>query len=190
LGVRIIGATLKIFNIRIARYIVSNQKYPDCWGYPDYPKYPDYRGYRGYRKIWNIRISRYIRSTRIIPDFRGHSDYQKYLDYRGYPDYRSCPENIKFSDRAVFSEHPKISGLSRISRLSEISRLPEVIRTENMRKNLEFYFTIITIFKLKKKLNIHIIIDTDRLCFLVVRVPGFRCRGSGSIPGAAGFSEK
>jgi hypothetical protein len=30
----------------------------------------------------------------------------------------------------------------------------------------------------------------DRLCGLVVRVPGYRSRGPGSIPGAARFSEK
>jgi hypothetical protein len=30
----------------------------------------------------------------------------------------------------------------------------------------------------------------DRLCGLVVRVPGYRCRGPGSIPGAIRFSEK
>jgi hypothetical protein len=31
---------------------------------------------------------------------------------------------------------------------------------------------------------------SDRLCGLVVRVPGYRSRGLGSIPGATGFSEK
>jgi hypothetical protein len=30
----------------------------------------------------------------------------------------------------------------------------------------------------------------DRLCGLVVRVPGYRCRGPGFIPGATRFSEK
>jgi hypothetical protein len=30
----------------------------------------------------------------------------------------------------------------------------------------------------------------DRLCSLVVRVPGYRSRGPGSIPGATRFSEK
>jgi hypothetical protein len=30
----------------------------------------------------------------------------------------------------------------------------------------------------------------DRLCGLVVRVPGYRSRGPGSIPGATGSSEK
>jgi hypothetical protein len=30
----------------------------------------------------------------------------------------------------------------------------------------------------------------DRLCALVVRVPGYRSRSSGSIPGATRFSEK
>jgi hypothetical protein len=30
----------------------------------------------------------------------------------------------------------------------------------------------------------------DRLCGLVVRVPGYRSRGSGLIPGATRFSEK
>jgi hypothetical protein len=32
--------------------------------------------------------------------------------------------------------------------------------------------------------------DMDRLCGLVVRVPGYRSRGPGSNPGAARFSEK
>jgi hypothetical protein len=31
---------------------------------------------------------------------------------------------------------------------------------------------------------------TDRLCGLMVRVPGYRSRGTGSIPGATRFSEK
>jgi hypothetical protein len=31
---------------------------------------------------------------------------------------------------------------------------------------------------------------SDRLCGLVVRVPGYRSRGPGSIPGATRFSEK
>jgi hypothetical protein len=30
----------------------------------------------------------------------------------------------------------------------------------------------------------------DRLCGLAVRVPGYRSRGPGSIPGATTFSEK
>jgi hypothetical protein len=30
----------------------------------------------------------------------------------------------------------------------------------------------------------------DRLCGLVLRVPGYRARGPGSIPGATKFSEK
>jgi hypothetical protein len=30
----------------------------------------------------------------------------------------------------------------------------------------------------------------DRLCGLVVRVPGYRSRGSESLPGASSFSEK
>jgi hypothetical protein len=32
--------------------------------------------------------------------------------------------------------------------------------------------------------------SSDRLCGLVVRVPGYRSRGPGSIPGATRFSEK
>jgi hypothetical protein len=32
--------------------------------------------------------------------------------------------------------------------------------------------------------------STDRLCELVARVPGYRSRGPGSIPGATRFSEK
>jgi hypothetical protein len=31
--------------------------------------------------------------------------------------------------------------------------------------------------------------NIDRLCGLVVRVPGYRTTGQGSIPGAIGFSE-
>jgi hypothetical protein len=34
------------------------------------------------------------------------------------------------------------------------------------------------------------IICKDRLCGLVVRVPGYRSRGPGSIPGAIRFCEK
>jgi hypothetical protein len=34
------------------------------------------------------------------------------------------------------------------------------------------------------------IMQTDRLCGLVVRVTGYRSRCPGSIPGATGFSEK
>jgi hypothetical protein len=38
--------------------------------------------------------------------------------------------------------------------------------------------------------NLYIYIYTyDRLCSLVVRVPGYRTRGPGSIPGATIFSE-
>jgi hypothetical protein len=33
-------------------------------------------------------------------------------------------------------------------------------------------------------------ISVDSLCGLVVRVPGYRSRGQGSIPGATRFSEK
>jgi hypothetical protein len=33
-------------------------------------------------------------------------------------------------------------------------------------------------------------IKTDHLCVLVVRVPGYRSRGTGLIPGTARFSEK
>jgi hypothetical protein len=33
-------------------------------------------------------------------------------------------------------------------------------------------------------------VKKDRLCGLVVRVPGYRSRGQGSIPGATRFSEK
>jgi hypothetical protein len=32
--------------------------------------------------------------------------------------------------------------------------------------------------------------SSDRLCGLVVRVPGYNSRGTGSIPGASRFSEK
>jgi hypothetical protein len=39
------------------------------------------------------------------------------------------------------------------------------------------------------ELNV-LILPADRLCVLVVRVPGYRSRGPGSIPGATGFSEK
>jgi hypothetical protein len=32
--------------------------------------------------------------------------------------------------------------------------------------------------------------SSDHLCVIVVRVPGYRSRGPGSIPGATGFSKK
>jgi hypothetical protein len=35
-----------------------------------------------------------------------------------------------------------------------------------------------------------VISSMDRLCGLVFRVPGYRSRGPGSIPGATRFSEK
>jgi hypothetical protein len=35
-----------------------------------------------------------------------------------------------------------------------------------------------------------VVIVVDRLCDLVVRVPGYESRGLGSIPGATRFSEK
>jgi hypothetical protein len=38
-------------------------------------------------------------------------------------------------------------------------------------------------------INLFIVIF-DRLCGLVVRVPGYRSRGPGSIPSATSFSEK
>jgi hypothetical protein len=37
--------------------------------------------------------------------------------------------------------------------------------------------------------EIWIVVD-DRLCGLVARVPGYRSRGPGSIPGATRFSER
>jgi hypothetical protein len=37
---------------------------------------------------------------------------------------------------------------------------------------------------------IYLILPADPLCGLVVRVPGYRSRGHGSIPGSARFSEK
>jgi hypothetical protein len=33
-------------------------------------------------------------------------------------------------------------------------------------------------------------VNNDRLCGLVVRVPGYRSRGVGSVPGVTRFSEK
>jgi hypothetical protein len=37
---------------------------------------------------------------------------------------------------------------------------------------------------------LNFMIYSDRLCGLLVRVPGYRYRGAGSIPGAIRFSEK
>jgi hypothetical protein len=36
----------------------------------------------------------------------------------------------------------------------------------------------------------NVVFLSDRLCGLVIRVPGYRSRGQGSIPGATRFSEK
>jgi hypothetical protein len=46
--------------------------------------------------------------------------------------------------------------------------------------------------KVKKKMHVFgaLIRMVDRLCGLVVRVPVYRFRGPGSIPGATKFSEK
>jgi hypothetical protein len=39
-------------------------------------------------------------------------------------------------------------------------------------------------------INHHLILIFDRLCGLVVRIPGYRSIGPGSIPDATRFSEK
>jgi hypothetical protein len=44
------------------------------------------------------------------------------------------------------------------------------------------------VFPVRYKLNFYILERNDRLCGLVVRVPGYRFRGSGSIPGATRLS--
>jgi hypothetical protein len=44
--------------------------------------------------------------------------------------------------------------------------------------------------ELEKENFLFVNVLSDRLCGLVVRVPGYRSRGRGSIPGAARFSEK
>jgi hypothetical protein len=45
-------------------------------------------------------------------------------------------------------------------------------------------------FAINSLLSISFCLASDRLCGLVVRVPGYRSRGPGSIPGATRFSEK
>jgi hypothetical protein len=61
-----------------------------------------------------------------------------------------------------------------------------VVCYENVfRKNWVAYYTI--------PCNTYFLIifcGSDRLCGLVVRVPAYRSRGPGTIPGATGFSEK
>jgi hypothetical protein len=47
------------------------------------------------------------------------------------------------------------------------------------------------VLPVRYELNLYVMqMKVDRLCGLVVRVPGYRSRGSGSIPGANRFSEK
>jgi hypothetical protein len=45
------------------------------------------------------------------------------------------------------------------------------------------------VFPVRYELNL-CYVEGDRLCGLVVRVPGYRSRGPGSIPDATRFSEK
>jgi hypothetical protein len=56
------------------------------------------------------------------------------------------------------------------------------------------YFTVsicneltTNIFYIELNLNSLLIVTCDRLCGLVVRIPGYRSRGPGSIPGATKF---
>jgi hypothetical protein len=51
-------------------------------------------------------------------------------------------------------------------------------------ENLESYINLILAFKMA------IDIYRDRLCGLVVRVPGYSSSGPGSVPGAIRFSDK
>jgi hypothetical protein len=58
-------------------------------------------------------------------------------------------------------------------------------------------FVLYLYWNVKAKLNSAIYSDlmdektiSDHLCGLLVRVPGYRSRGPGSIPGATRFSEK
>jgi hypothetical protein len=51
-------------------------------------------------------------------------------------------------------------------------------------------YTITVMFKKNIKLEIRYTVTNDRLCGLVVRVPGYRSRGSGSILSTSSFSEK
>jgi hypothetical protein len=46
------------------------------------------------------------------------------------------------------------------------------------------------VLPVRYELNLYMLKKVDRLCGLVVRVPGYRSSGPGSIPGAAKFSEK
>jgi hypothetical protein len=47
------------------------------------------------------------------------------------------------------------------------------------------------VFPVRYELNLYVIYKkVDRLCGLVVRVPGYRSRGAGSILGTARFSDK
>jgi hypothetical protein len=47
------------------------------------------------------------------------------------------------------------------------------------------------VFSVRYELNLYVMsMKVDRLCGLVVRVPGYRFRGSGSIPGTSRFCEK
>jgi hypothetical protein len=44
--------------------------------------------------------------------------------------------------------------------------------------------------EVRNELYIRYLKKVDRLCGLVIRVPGYRSRGPGSIPNASRFSEK
>jgi hypothetical protein len=54
-----------------------------------------------------------------------------------------------------------------------------------------FFLLVGRIFQIQYELNFNVVYITyDRLCDLVVRVPGYRSRGPGSIPDTTRFSEK
>jgi hypothetical protein len=57
-------------------------------------------------------------------------------------------------------------------------------------KHMEEEYHIIKYFIYMQFFNYVILTGTDRLCGLVVRVPAYRYRGTGSIPGTTRFSEK
>jgi hypothetical protein len=47
------------------------------------------------------------------------------------------------------------------------------------------------VLPVRYELNLYVMYKkVDRLCGLVVRVPGYSSRGPDSIPGATGFTEK
>jgi hypothetical protein len=67
---------------------------------------------------------------------------------------------------------------------SKLFIMPDILRL------LLWHYDPSIILYVKNHINILLHPEIDRLCGLMARVPGYRSRDPGSIPGATRFSEK